>query len=247
MSDLPRGISIRHKLLGAVSFGWYSFVTKRTRVSSVSVILMQSPSSYFFSRRNLSIAVLSFVAVVSALGQSKPVDLRYKLSPGDRLVYRQSFDREGKSPDSSFHTHLTFLSQIVVLDPASDGFIIGVQRNRQSAELLESTDHGVDNLAKSREGFAQIVAKRPAHFSDTNLYSATGQPLLPIQVLREAISKLLYGVGEIMPVPAAPMQIGSEWELGTFGLRLKLDHFEPVGEESCALITDTGARKDTHL
>ena len=91
------------------------------------------------------------------------------------------------------------------------------------------------------------MAKRPAQFADTNLFSATGQAQLPLQVLREANSKLLYRIAEIMPLPAAPVQVGSEWDLGAFGLRMKLERFEPVGDESCAVFADTGSRKDFHL
>jgi pimeloyl-ACP methyl ester carboxylesterase len=189
------------------------------------------------------------LCVLSAYGfaQSPALELRYKLVVGDRLVYREVFDREGKSPDATFHARVSFNNQIVVVNEAAGGALLGVQRNRQSAELLESHDHGKDTLAQQQRDFAQTMSKRPARFADTNLFSATGQPLLPPQVLREATSKLLYGVAEIMPLPVSPVQTGSEWDLGTFGLHMKLTQFEPVNGESCAVIADTGSRKDTHL
>jgi len=171
--------------------------------------------------------------------------MRYHFTPGDRLVYRETFDREGISPDSTFHARVPLLNQLIVLDSAPGSFLLGVQRNRQSAQLLESHERGADTLAQQKQVFDQNMTKRPAHFSDTNLISATGQPLLPQQVLREATSKLLYNLGEIMPVPAPAVQLGSEWDLGALGMRMKLESFETVGGESCAVFT--GTRKDNRL
>jgi pimeloyl-ACP methyl ester carboxylesterase len=190
-----------------------------------------------------------FLTFMAACGfaQNSPLELRYKLGAGDRLVYREVFDREGRSPDTTFHAQVVLANQVVVIDEASGSSLVGVQRNRQSAELLEYHERGKDALASQKRDFDQATAKHPARFTDTNLFSATGQPLLPLQVLREATSKLLYGVTEIMPLPVAPVQAGFEWDLGTFGLRMKLQRFEPFDGESCAAFADTGSRKDTHL
>jgi dienelactone hydrolase len=190
---------------------------------------------------------LLIVLLGSALAQSPSAELRYKLDLGDRLVYRETFDREVQSPDASFHLQVIFSNQVVVLDAVPGRSLVGMQRNRQSAEMLDYHEHGVDTLAKQRPAFEQLMAKRPAHFSDTNLFSGTGQPELPLQAVREANSKFLYALAEIMPVPGAPVQVGSEWDLGAFGLRMKLERFEPVGDESCAVFADTGTRKDFHL
>lgn len=181
------------------------------------------------------------------LAQSAPLELRYKLAVGDRLVYREVFDREGKSPDNTFHVQVVFSNQIVIVNESAGHTLVGIQRNRQSADFLESHDHSKDTLAQQQHDFAQMMSKRPTGFYDTNMFAATGQPLLPPQVLREASSKLLYGNAEIMPLPVTPVQLGSEWDLGLFGLHMKLQQFEPVNGESCAVIADTGSRKDTHL
>jgi Phospholipase/Carboxylesterase len=194
-------------------------------------------------------SVLPFIlfAVGYSYSQTTPVEMRYKLTAGDRLVYREVFDREGKSPDTSFHAQVVLTNQLVVVDEAAGRFLVGVQRNRQSSELLESHERGKDTLAQQKPGFEQTMAKRPVRSYDTNLFATSGQMLLPPQVLREANRKLLYGIKEIMPLPATPVQVGSEWDLGVFGLRMKLERFEPVGTESCAMFVDTGTRKDTHL
>ena len=182
-----------------------------------------------------------------SLSQITPAELRYKLGAGDRLVYHEVFDKEGKSPDVTFHSHVVFTNQLVVVDEAAGRSLVGVQRNRESAELLEYNERGKDTLAQQKLGFEQRMAKRPVRFADTNLFSATGQSMLPPQVLREANSKLLYGILELMPLPVTPSQVGYEWDLGVFGLRMKLERFEPGDNEPCAVFTDTGSRKDTHL
>src|SRR5215469_9262155 len=177
-------------------------------------------------KRDLCTMIASLLMVASALGQPQSAELRYKLTPGDRLTYSEIFDREGKSPDRSFHTHAVFINQLVVVDSAAGQSLIGVERNRQSAEMLESHARGKDTLAEEKAIYDQAVAQRPKHFSDTNLYSTTGQPELPLQVVRELTSKRLYELGEIMTVPAQAVQVGSEWELGAMGIRMKLEGFE---------------------
>ena len=189
--------------------------------------------------------LLSLLA--SAFAQTPSVELRYKLNPGDRLVYRETFDREVQSPDETFHVQVVFSNQVVVPDAVRGHALVGTQRNRQSAEMLDYHEHGADTIAKQRPAFEQLMAKRPAHFSDTNLFSVTGQPQLPLQIVRETNSKFLYALSEIMPVPARPVQVGYEWELGSFGLHMRLERFERVGDESCAVFADTGTRKDFHL
>jgi len=205
-------------------------------------------SPHFFAKRDLcTTTIASLLLVASARGQSQPTELRYQLTPGDRLTYSEIFDREAKSPERGFHTHAVFINQLVVIDSSGGQSLVGIERNRQSAEMLESHEHGKDTLAEQKAIYDQAVAQRPKHFSDTNIYSATGQPELPLQTVRELTSKRLYQLGEIMPVPAEVVQVGSEWELGAMGLRMKLEGFESVGSESCAVLADTGAGKDTHL
>src|SRR5271166_596920 len=194
-----------------------------------------------------SIALLVLFAAGSLASQTAPAELRYKLAAGDRLEYREVFDREGKSPDSTFHAEFVLTNQLVVIDEAAGRSLVGVQRSRQSAELLESREHGKDDLAQQRPAFEQAIARRPVGFADTNLFSSSGQVLLPPQMVREANSKLLYGINEIMPLPVTAVQVGSEWDLGVFGLRMKLERFDPVDGESCGVFIDTGTRKDTHL
>jgi len=202
---------------------------------------------YFFTKRDLCTTIAFLPIAAAAFGQSQPTELRYKLTPGDRLTYREIFDREAKSPEGGFRTHAVFINQLVVIDSSGRQALVGMQRNRQSAEMLESHERGKDTLAEQKAIYDQAVAQRPKHFSDTNIYSATGQAELPLQAVRELTSKRLYELGEIMAVPAQVVQVGSEWELGSMGMRMKLEGFESVGGESCATLADTGSRKDTHL
>ena len=182
-----------------------------------------------------------------ASAQTSPIELQYHLKTGDRLVYREVFDKQGTSQNSSFHSQMVFSSEVVVLASANGRSLVGIQRNRRSADLLDFRDRGRDVLMLQKPAFEQRVAGRPARFADSNVFSAAGQELLPLQVLREARSKLLYRISEIMSLPTAPMQVGSEWDSDTFGLRLRLEDFQAAGAESCALLADTGNHEDTHL
>src|SRR5215831_11377628 len=92
--------------------------------------------------RGLCTTILSLLIAAAALGQSKPIEFRYKLTPGDRLTYSETFDRVGKSPDQSLHSHAVFINQLIVIDSSGGRLLVGVQRNRQSAELLEFHEHG---------------------------------------------------------------------------------------------------------
>jgi pimeloyl-ACP methyl ester carboxylesterase len=195
----------------------------------------------------LALLLCLIILCGSASAQTAPIELRYHFKSGDRLVYREVFDREGKSPDTSFHSRTTLSNEVMVMASANGSSLVGIQRNRQSANLLEFRDHGKDVLALQKPAFEQRVAARPARLADSNIFSATGRELLPLQVLREARSRLLYRINEIMPLPDAPVQVGSEWNADVFGLRMKFESFQPIGDESCAVLADTGNREDTHL
>ena len=71
---------------------------------------------YFFTKCDLSTTIAFLLIAAAAFGQYQPTELRYKLTPGDRLTYSEIFDREAKSPDRGFHTHAVFINQLVVLD-----------------------------------------------------------------------------------------------------------------------------------
>ena len=91
-----------------------------------------------------------------------PLELRYRLKTGDRFVYREVFDRQGKSPDTSFHSRTILSNQVMVMGSANGSSLVGIQRNRRSADLLEFRDHGKDVLALQKPAFELRVAARPA-------------------------------------------------------------------------------------
>lgn len=192
-----------------------------------------------------------FVAIlfagVAASGQNNAPLLRYKLHAGDHLIYREVFEREGKSPDQTFKTRSVFLNDVVVLDEAGGTVLVGIQRNRQSAEMLEFREHGKDKLAQETPKFDQRMARRSSHFSDANVFSATGAPQAPLTTVREVTSKLLYGIPEILPLPAGPAVAGAEVQGRPSGITVDLLHYEPISGEECAVFSDNGARAGMHL
>ena len=158
--------------------------------------------------RMLLLAPLLFNIYASA--QSEAPQLRYKIRAGDHLVYQEVFEREGKSSEQIFRTRAVFRNDVVVLDEAGGTVLVGIQRNRQSAEMLEFREHGKDKLAQETANFNARMAKRSQQFSDANVFSATGLPQAPVTTVREVTSKLLYGIPEILPLPAGPAQPGAE-------------------------------------
>jgi dienelactone hydrolase len=196
----------------------------------------------------LSVAQLCVLGACAGLAQDQPLTLRYDFKPGDHLIYRETFEREGKSPEQSFHSRVAFLNHVLVVDVANGTALVGVQRNRRLAELLEYRVKGQDRLVQETADFDRRVARRPARFFDANVYSAIGLPQLPLQILREVNSDLLYGVSEMPALPAAPAQTGLEWANGSFGLQMHMTGRETVSGESCIKAADTGhGRIDAHL
>jgi len=197
--------------------------------------------------RSQPLALLTVLFVsLSVSAQNSGIPLLYKLHAGDYLVYREVFEREGKSSEQTFRTRAIFLNHVVVLDEAAGTVLTGVQRNRQSAELLEYREHGKDRLGQEMPKFAERTAKRTSRFADANVFSASGAPQMPVATVREAYSKLLYALDEIMELPGGEAQLGTEMR-GPLGLTMRLVRFEPLGDESCAVFQDTGTRQELHL
>ncbi len=191
--------------------------------------------------------VAAFLFGIGASGQTSQPLLRYKLRAGDHLIYREVFEREGKSPDQNLKTRFVFLNDVVVLDEAGGTVLVGMQRNRQSAEMLEFREHGKDKLAQEAPKFNLRMAGRSSHFSDANVFSATGVPQAPLTTVREVTSKLLYGIPEILPVPAGPALTGAEVQGRPSGITVDLLRYEPVSGEECAVFSDNGTRTGMRL
>lgn len=183
---------------------------------------------------------------VSASAQDGGGPLRYKLRAGDHLLYREVFEREGNSAEQSFRTRTVFLNHLVVLDEAGGTVLVGIQRNRQSSDLLEYREHGKDKLALEAPKFADRTAKRSSHFSDANVFSAFGETQMPATAVREVNSKLLYAIYEIPPLPTGEAQVGTEMR-GPLGLTMRLVRLEPSNGQAWAVFQDTATRPELHL
>ena len=192
----------------------------------------------------LSGIIATVFYVLAAVGQDSAT-LHYKLQAGDHLIYRETFERDGQSPENSFRARTVFLNHVVVLDVAGGMALVGVQRNRQSSELLEYHEHGKDKLAQETVKFKERAAKRPV-FADANVLSAAGEPQMPLAIVREAYSRLLYGISEIAPLPSNAAAAGSEIQ-GPLGVKMKLVSSLPASGDACVQFADTGKRKNLHL
>ncbi|MDR3748416.1 MAG: alpha/beta hydrolase-fold protein [Acidobacteriota bacterium] len=190
--------------------------------------------------------VLALLCATAASPQQDAPPLRYGLRSGDHLIYREVFEREGQSSQQTFRARSRFRNSLVVVDDVGGTVLVGVQRNRESTELLEYREHGKDKLAQESGKFAERMAKRRTSFAEASIYSATGVSQMPGAIVREAYSKLLYGISEIEPLPAGAVQAGVEMA-GPFGLTMRLTRLVPISGDQCAEFMDTGTRKNTHL
>lgn len=188
--------------------------------------------------------LLLILAGACAQGQSGPTQFRYKLHIGDHLVYRETFVREVKSGDISSRSRTVFENHVLVTKATGQGFVVGVQRNRQSAELLEYRRGGKDVRSKEEATFREQLATRPSRFADANAYAPEGFARLPVQAVRESTSKLLYMAGELAALPTAAVQLGSEWDEPQYSLRFRLTAYDA---RSCAKIEDVSTHSPLHM
>lgn len=188
--------------------------------------------------------VFALMVGTCALAQPGPVALRYRLQNGDRYVYREVFEREVRNGSDVIRTRLVTLNQLVVLGATGERATVGVQRNRQSAELLEYREGGKGRLARELPKFNERMGKRPAAFADANVFTRKGVPLQPVQTVREGTSELLYEFSELPMLAPVAVQPGSEWTDEQIGRRMKVTSFTDRG---CAAVESEGAPPGPHV
>lgn len=183
--------------------------------------------------------------------------LRYDLSPGDRLVYRETLDREvdnrstyglfppreapyGRSYTSRLRARWT--NQVLVVEEGSGGTVVAVQRNRTAAELVDYRVEGRDRTAEfAGEGGPLERALRGRRTAGVNRIRADGRPLHPLDLRREVRSKAVWALLETPGLPSEPVAPGDRWP-GTAGLGLtyELAGWEDRPEGRCARIQGRG-------
>jgi pimeloyl-ACP methyl ester carboxylesterase len=174
-------------------------------------------------------------AAGAALETPAPRPLRYDLRAGDRLVYRQTLVRESRSARATQTARLTWTNEVLVLAAQAGQAVVGMQRRRTSAELIQASEKGRDTLARERVAFARQIAREPpADLAEANIFDARGQARLDVQARREWPSELLPLVHEIEAVPEAAVEPGSSWSgVGTLGLPFRAEDWEALDGESC--------------
>lgn len=197
----------------------------------------------------LNILIVLFLSCLAAAQSATPlpVDLKYHLASGDRLVFREHIHREVSGKDSSSVADGEWLTQVIVLaDPTHPGdFFIGTQRNRIRAELLQNRVNGKDQLAKGRADFDQRLRRRGSAFSEASRLTVKGARLLPRVAAREWASPVLLDVQELVPLPEASVKIGDTWASNdVLGLTFRAEAAEKIKEEDCLRISGEN-RKDS--
>ncbi len=193
-------------------------------------------------------AVLFFICGL-AQGQSSSaaVELKYHLASGDRLVFRERIHREVSSKDLSSVSEAEWLTQVVVLAEGNN-FVVGTQRNRTRAELLQYRSGGKDQLAQGRTDFEAALQRRGPAFSAATVVNARGAPLLPRVAAREWFSLMLLDVHELVPLPDAPVKIGDTWTNNdVLGVTFRADKWEDFDNEQCLRVTGENLKNSRHM
>ena len=192
--------------------------------------------------------VLLACCCASAVGQQPAVAWKYDLAVGDNLTYAEVFQRRIDGPERKYETRLTFINHVLVLSESTGQLAVGVQRNRQSAELVSYRERGKDKLTEERPQFAERMSKISPQFSEANLFSQTGTAQLPWAAVREATSRVLFGVHEIESLPETPVQPGDQWTgRNTLGLRYQFVRTEGTGDEQCAVVEGAIPNGTVHM
>jgi len=181
-------------------------------------------------------AVLRAAVLFSSLScaQESNAPWRYSLRPGDHLVYSETVHRKTQGPSVEIETQLTTTNHVLVIDRLSNGFAVGVQRNRQTAELISYREGGKDRLAEQRPKFAERLAQKSPRSSETNWFSAEGTPQLPWVAVRESSSRVLLGMHEVESLPPSTVKVGDEWRSSNpLGLRFRYVRNEQLGGKTC--------------
>ncbi|HET7294784.1 MAG TPA: PHB depolymerase family esterase [Vicinamibacteria bacterium] len=162
-------------------------------------------------------AVPPVAALLAAASAAVPA--QYDLAPGDHLVFRQSLEREVRSPGASATTRFAWTSHVLLLEVRNGRALVGIQRNREPGELVRYSEGGRDRTEAERKDFALELEKRGRAFAEANRFTARGERLLPHSVVREGTSELLPQVHELPPLP--PPGAAASWlEPELFGLTL---------------------------
>jgi dienelactone hydrolase len=172
--------------------------------------------------------------VSSSCAQEPATPWRYSLRPGDHLVYSEIVHRKAEGTNVQVETQLTTTNQVLVIDKLTNGFAVGVQRNRQAADLFSYRENGKDKLSDQRPKFAERLAQTSPRFSETNWFSTEGTPQLPWAAVRESSSRVLLGMHEIESLPSTPVKVGDEWYSNNpLGLRFRFVRTEQLQGKSC--------------
>lgn len=200
--------------------------------------------------RSIVLVLLLSSLAAAQVAEPAPIDLKYHLASGDRLVFRERIHREVSGKESSSVAEAEWLTQVLVLsDPANPGsYFIGTQRNRTRAELLQDREGGKDQLPKGRPEFEERLRRRGPAFSEANRINAKGTPELPRVAAREWVSPVLLDVQEFIPLPEAPVKVGDTWTNNdVVGLTFHADGWEKIQNQDCLRSTGENRNGSLHM
>ncbi len=198
----------------------------------------------------LALAPPSAGLAVSALAEEPRVELRYDLRPGDHLVYRQVFERDGNNSyyGYDFLYRREWTSHVLVTGEQSGSFAVGFQRNRTRDELLRFQPRDKSNLEEQRQDMIDRLARTPTRYAEANRLSPHGWPKLPWQVLRESWSEALFDRHELEALPTRPVRPGDSWTAASMmGIEFRASGWDRLRDQDCLRVDGTASQNTVRL
>ncbi len=175
----------------------------------------------------------ALLCVLPVGAQPERVLLRYDLRPGDHLVYRQQIEGAVAGTVSS-KSRTEWHNHVLVLSENEGKLILGFQRNRRKADLLEYTRNGQDLREQLLKRFESRLHSKLA---EANRLTPNGWPDLPWLAAREEPSQILFELQEIEELTDRPVAVGDQWKgHSAFGFPFRAAAWEELGRERCLRI-----------
>ncbi|MGH9533042.1 MAG: dienelactone hydrolase family protein [Terriglobales bacterium] len=176
------------------------------------------------------------------LRAEEPRKLQYDIRPGDHLIYRQTLEREVSGTQLDSSSRHTWTTHLTVVDVNSNAFIVGMQRNRTSFDLLRFRLNGQDRLKQTRKETLERLSQLPP-YAEANRFDPRGWLQMYPQVVRESGTKVLFDLREILPLPASgSVRLGDKWEVaGLIPTSFTAAAWEEIDNESCLRVDGTSS------
>jgi predicted esterase len=175
------------------------------------------------------LAVIALIVFLTPLVAQCQQAWRYRLRPGDHLVFTETVEKETIGPETQYKTTASFENHALVLSESMGGFTVAIQRNRRSAELLVARPGKKPPNDEDKRRFAERLSRQPDRLADANLLETVGGLRYAPSALREWPSRTLVGFEDFPQILASDLKTETKWRASGF---LSAE-FTVKGSEAC--------------